>query len=129
MVTYRLLPDVVEGVGLGVDNLTLDLISPSTIVPQAASAAGHVNVLGHAVSLAIVESLNSSEELSILKEEISELHQQLSSVFWCLFPPWAIECFARRGNGEVDILLRSLLDGADDLFGGRVNDLKLLAVD
>lgn len=43
-------------------------------------------------------------------------------------PPLAIEGLPRGGNGNVDILLGGLGDGADDLLGGGVDDLEGLLV-
>jgi hypothetical protein len=127
--TYGLLADVVELVGWGVNHLTLDLVCPATIVPQATGAAGHVSVPGHAECLAVVQSLNRSKEVGVLLEELGELHEELSTVLGCLLSPWAVEGFAGSGDGEVDILLRCLLDSADDLLGGGVDDVEGLAID
>jgi hypothetical protein len=41
----------------------------------------------------------------------------------------ALECLAGGCNGNVDIFLSRFVDGADDFFGGRVDDLEGLAVD
>ena len=127
--TDRLLPDVVEGIGACVDNFTLDLVCPTTVVPQAASGSRNVDALGHAEGLAVVESLDSSEQVCVLLEEIGELHEKLSAVLGGLLPPWALEGLACGGDSDVDILLGSLLDGADDLLGRGVDDLEGLAVD
>lgn len=126
--TYGLLADVVEGIGGGVNNLALDLVGPTTIVSQATSASSDIDVLGHVVGLAVVQSLNSSQEFSILLEELSKLDKELATVLWGLFPPWSIESFAGGSNSDVDVLLRGLLNSANDLLGGRVDDVECLTV-
>ena len=103
--THWLLADVVEGVRCGVNNLALDLVGPSTVVSQAASAAGHVDILGHAESFAIVQSLNRGEEVGILLKELGKLDKKLSTVLWGFFPPWSVEGFAGSSDGDIDILL------------------------
>lgn len=127
--TYGLLADVVELVGCSIDDLALNLVGPAAIVSQAASAAGNIDVLGHAEGLAVVQCLDCSEEVGILLKELGEFHEKLSAVLGCLFSPWAVEGFACGGDGNVDILLGCLLDGTDNLLGGRVNDVEGLAVD
>lgn len=112
-----------------VDDFALDLVGPSSVVSQTASTAGNIDVLGHAVGFSIVESLDGGEELSVLQEEVGELDEELSTVLGCLLPPWAVEGLAGSSDGNVDILLGGLLDGADDLLGGRVDDVEGLAVD
>jgi hypothetical protein len=126
--TDRLLADVIEGVGACVDDLTLDLVCPATVVPQAASGGRDIDALGHTKGLSVVESLNSSEQVGIFFEKVGELHEKLSTVLGSLFPPWAIEGFACGIDGDIDILLGSLLDRADNFLGRGVDDLKRLAI-
>jgi len=125
--THWLLPDVVEGVGVGVDNLALDLVCPTTVVSEAASAESNVS-LGHGEGLAVVQALYSGQCVEVLLEEIGELGQELASILWGLLPPWALEGFAGSGHCNVDILLGGLVDRGDDLLVGGVDDLEGLAV-
>lgn len=126
--TYGLLLDVVESIGACVDDLALDLVCPTTVVSQAARCSSDVT-LGHCEGFAVVERLNSSEEIDILVKEVRELDQQLATVAGGNLPPWALECLASGGNGNVNVLLRGLMDLADDLLVGRVDDVELLAID
>jgi hypothetical protein len=126
--TNRLLADVVEAVGCCVDDLALNLVGPSSVVPQATSSGGNIDVLGHAEGLAVVESLDGSNEVGILLEQIGKLVKQLSPVLWCLLSPWAVEGFAGGSNSDVNILLGGLLNTADDLLSGGVDNIKGLAV-
>jgi hypothetical protein len=111
--TDGLLLDVVESVGGGVNDLALDLVRPTTVVPQAADAHADVD-LGHGDGLAVVERLNRGEQVQVLLEQVGELHEKSATVLWGLFPPWALEGLACGGDGNVDILLRGLLDRGDD---------------
>ena len=126
--TYGLLADVVECVGCCVDDLTLDLVGPASVVPQATSGSGNINVLGHGEGLAVVESLDSGEKVGILEEQVSKLDQKLATVLGCLLPPGTVEGLAGSLNSDVDILLGRLLNACDNLLCGRVDDLKGLSV-
>jgi len=126
--TNRLLADVVECVGCCVDDLALDLIGPTSVVPQTSSGSRYIDVLGHAEGLAVVEGLDSSEKVGILEEQVGKLDKKLSAVLGCLLPPWPVESLAGRLNGDVNILLAGLLDVCDNLFCGRVDNLECLAV-
>lgn len=62
-------------------------------------------------------------------EESGELVEQLASLLRGLLAPWSLECLSRGGDGDVHVFLTGLVDGADDLFGGWVDDLEGLAFD
>lgn len=64
----------------------------------------------------------------MLLEEICKLAEQLSSVLGCLLSPATLKSLAGGGNGNVDILLGSLVDGANNGLVGGVDDLEGLAV-
>lgn len=66
--TYGLLADVVECVGCRIDNLALNLVGPTSVVPQTSSSSCYIDVLSHAEGLAVVESLDSGEKVGILEE-------------------------------------------------------------
>lgn len=126
--TYGFLSCVCEGVLVGIDNLALDLVGPASVVSQASS--DHTNItLGHTKSLAIVERLNSSDEVQVLLNQIGELNQQLASVLWCLLSPCSLECLAGSSYCNIDILLGGLGDRADNFLGGGVDGLECLSVD
>jgi hypothetical protein len=84
--TNGLLLDVVESVRSGVDNLSGNLVRPTTIVPQAANTHADVH-LRHGNSLAIVERLDRREELEVLLKQVGEIGEQLATVLGCLLPP------------------------------------------
>lgn len=125
--TYWLLPCVCEGVWVGVDGLTLDLVGPSTVVPQAGEGSSHIT-LGHGDGLSVVERLDGSQLVEVGLHQLGQLDQQLATVLRCNLAPWAIKGLPRGGDGNVDILLSGLGNGADDLLSGGVDDLEGLLV-
>lgn len=114
-------------VWVGVDNLALNLVGPAGVVVEGTNAHADID-LGHGDSLAVVESLNGCEEVEVLLEKVCELVEELSTVLWGLTSPWAVECFAGSGDGDVYILLGGLGYGADHLFGGWVDGLESASV-
>jgi len=126
--TNGLLLDIVEGVWASIGDLAFNLVCPAAIISQAANAHADID-LGHVGSLAVIERLNGCKKVEVLLEEIGELDEELSSVLWGLFPPWALEGFAGGLDGNIDILLGGLLDGAGYALVGGVDDLEGLAVD
>lgn len=127
MRTYRLLLDVRESLEVGLADLAVDLIGPTTIVSQSRGAVGNIG-LGHGDRLSVVKRLDSGEQIGVLLELERQVHEQLAAVLGSDFPPLALESLAGSGNGKVDILLGGLMHGADNLFGGGVDDLEGLAV-
>jgi len=125
--THWLLPDVVESVWCGVDDLALDLVCPTTVVSQAASGEADVT-LGHGQGLSVVERLNGAESVNVGLEEVGQLGKHLATVTWGDLPPGTLESLACSGDSDIDILLGTLVNGADDLLGGRVDGLEGLAV-
>ena len=126
--TYGLLADVVECVGCCVDNLALNLVGPTSVVPQTSSSSSYIDVLGHGEGLAVVEGLDSGEKIGILEEQVGKLDKKLSAVLGCLLPPGPVEGLAGRLDGDVNILLAGLLDLCDNLFCGRVDNVESLAI-
>jgi len=101
---------------VGVDDLTLDLICPSTVVPQA--AGGHTDIdIGHGHGLSIVQGLESGQLFGISLDQLRELDEEFASLFWGNLPPCGVKGLSCRGDGNVDILLGGFVDGADDFFG------------
>ena len=121
--TNGLLLDVVESVGSSVDDLAGDLVRPTTVVSEAADAHADVN-LGHGDGLAVVERLNSSEQVEVLLEQVGELHKKSATVLRGLFPPRALKGLACGGDGDVDILLGGLLDRGDYALVGGVDNIE-----
>jgi hypothetical protein len=126
--SYRLLLGVVEGIRRSLDDLALDLVCPSTVVPQATGTGTDI-ALGHGDGLAIVQRLDGGEEVDVLLKQIGELVEVLSALLGGYLPPRAFEGFPRGRYGDVDVLLGGLRYGADDRLVGGVNDLERLAVD
>lgn len=53
-ITYGLLADIVESIGCGVNNLALNLVCPTAVVPQAAGTSANIT-LSHGDGLSIVQ--------------------------------------------------------------------------
>lgn len=115
-------------IGVGVHNLTLDLVCPTSVVSQAAGSSSDIT-LGHAEGLSVVQRLNSGEEVGVLVEEVGKLVKELATVTGGNLPPHFLEALAGSCYCDVDILLSGLLNLADDLLVGGVDDIELLAVD
>lgn len=108
--------------------LALDLIGPTTIVPYGTNDGTKITT-GHVDGLAIVEGLDGGQEICVLLQKVGQLQQHATSLVGCCLLPWALECLASSGNGDIYIFLGGLVDLADDLLGGGVDDIELLLVD
>lgn len=116
-----------EHVWADVESLSLDLVCPTSIVPYAADDGGDVS-LCHGDGLAIVQRLDRGKQVSVLLEEVGQLQQVQTPLLGCRVPPYALKGLSGSGDRSIDIFLGSLVDGADDLLGRRVDDLELLLV-
>jgi hypothetical protein len=126
--THRLLLDVVERVVRRVHDLSLNLIRPSAIVPQAAGAGANI-ALCKRQRLAVVQRLDGGELQQVALKQVRELDQHAAAVARADLAPGALKGVARGLDGEVDIFLGCFLDRADDGLIGRVDDLEALALD
>lgn len=73
-VTYRLLPRIVEGIGVGLDGFARDLVGPATVVSETARTHADID-FGHAEGFAIVQRLNRRQELEVFFEQIGQLRE------------------------------------------------------
>ena len=71
---------------IGVNDLALDLVGPSTVISQAASDHRNIN-LGHAKGLSIVQGLESSQLVGISVDQLRELDEVAASLFWSDLAP------------------------------------------
>lgn len=126
--TYGLGAGVGECVGVDIDGLALDLVGPAGVVTKGVDGHGHV-AAGHGDGLAVVERLDGGQEVEVLLGDVGELVQHGAALFRGDPAPLALEGLAGGSDGDVDILLGGLGDGADDLLGRGVDDLKGLLVD
>ena len=126
--TERLLSGVVERVGGDIDGLALNLIGPTAVVADGANDGANI-ATGHGDGLAIVERLNSGEEVEVLLDQVGELQEVDTTLLGSDLAPGTLESLAGSLNGNIDILLGGLVDGADDLLGSGVDDLEGLFLD
>lgn len=113
-ITYSLLAGVRESLVVGINSLSLDLIGPSTVVSQDASDHSNV-VLGQRDGLSVVQRLDSGKGIKVLLDQLGELDEKLATVLWADLRPWSFERGAGSLDGNVDILLGGLGDGANNL--------------
>lgn len=118
---------VVQGLRVGVDGLTMDLVGPATIVAQATGSGSDIT-LGHGDRLAIVQGFDGHQDLGITLEKVGELGQHAATGGRSDLAPFALEGLASSSNGGVHILLRGLIDGDNGLLGGGVDGLESLAI-
>ena len=123
-----LVAGVGQRVGVGVDDLAVDLVGPAAVVSEAAGGVGDVGQ-GHGQRLSVVQSLNTGEGLRVLLKQVRELGQHAAALGRGDLCPGAVEGLAGGGDGDVDILLGRLLHGADGLFVVGVDGLERVAVD
>lgn len=116
-----------EHVWADVEGLSLNLVCPTSIVPYAADDGGNIS-LRHRDGLAIVQRLDRGKQVSVLLEEVGQLQQVQTPLLGCGVPPYALKSLSGGSDRNVDIFLGTLVDGADDLLGRRVDDLELLLV-
>ena len=124
---YRLIFRIVEVVGVCVDSVTGDLVGPSTVVPNATRDGLDITPR-HGNRLSVVERLDGSQEVGVLVNEVGESGKQNTPLLGRNSLPFTVEGLPRRRYRQVDILLGGLVDGADDLLGGGVDDLEGLLV-
>lgn len=114
-----------EHVWVDVDGLALDLVCPSTVVPYAADSGTNVS-LRQCDGLSVVQGLNGSKELGVLLHKVCQLQEQETPLLRRCRPPAALKGLPGRGDGDIDIFLCALTDGADDFLGRGVDNLDLL---
>lgn len=126
--TNGLVAGVGEGLVVGVNGLTVDLVGPATIVAQALGSGANIP-LGHGDRLAVVQGLDGGQDVSIALEQVSQLGQEAAALVRSDVTPGALEGLAGSRNGNVDILLRSFVNGNNRLLVGGVDGLEGLAFD
>lgn len=125
--TNGLVAGVGEGLGVGVNRLTVDLVGPAGVVTDTAQSVGQVD-LGHGEGLAVVEGLNGGDRVNVALNQVGQLVQETATVGGGNPTPFALVGLAGSGHSNVDILLVGLVDGSDDLLVGGVNGLEGLAL-
>jgi len=125
--TDGLVAGVGESLGVGVNSLTSDLISPATVVAETAGSVGNVD-LGHSDGLSVIKSLNGSDGVHITLEEVGELGEHTATFGGNHLLPGTLEGLASCLHSNVDILLGSLVDGGNGLLVGGVQGFEGLAI-
>lgn len=123
-----LVAGVVEGFRVGVDDLAVDLIGPTTVVPDASGRVGDVD-LGDGVGLAVVEGFDGSEDVAVLFHQVSQLDKHAAPVSRGDMLPGPVEGGPGSSDSDIDVLLGGLVDGSDGFLVVGVNGLEAAAVD
>jgi hypothetical protein len=110
------------------DSLSVDLVSPTTVVSEDGSSLVNVESLGDGKGLSIVERLEGSENVDISLHQGSDLHEVLASLgSGAVGTPSSVECLVGGIKGDIDIRAETFRDLDEDLAGGRVVDAVLSA--
>lgn len=125
--TNGLVTGVGEGLGVGVNSLTVDLVGPAGVVTDAAQSVGKVD-LGHGEGLAVIEGLNGGESINVTLNQVGQLVQETATVGGSNPAPFTLVGLAGGGHSDVDILLVGLVDGGDNLLVGGVDGVEGLAL-
>mmetsp|Transcript_34092 Transcript_34092/g.61455 ORF Transcript_34092/g.61455 Transcript_34092/m.61455 type:complete len:545 (-) Transcript_34092:51-1685(-) len=111
---------LVEGVGhvraVDGDGLAVDLVGPSGVVAEVVNGERHIGDARDVEGLAVVESLEASERLSVGLQGVGELVDETTALF--AGHPWPgalIEGLAGGLDGQVDVSRVTLRD-TEDLF-------------
>jgi hypothetical protein len=125
--TYGFLSRVREDIWVSVYHRAFNLICPATIVSEACSHGCNV-IFGYFKCLSIVKRFNGTQEIKVLFNQGGERDHQLSSLLGSHPFPGPFECLARCRYGDIDVLLCSLMNRCNYLFGRRIDDLDGLAI-
>lgn len=123
-----LMAGVVEGLGIGVDNLAVDLVCPAAIVSDTAGSVGNVD-LSDGEGLAVVKGLDGSQGIAMLFHQVSQLDEHAATICWGDMFPGSVEGGTGSGDGDIDVLFCGLVDGGDGLFVVGVDGVKGPALD
>lgn len=126
--TDGLMSSIGHVVRVRVNRLTRNLVCPTAVVADASRRVGDVD-LGEEERLAVVEGLNGGEDISIPLHQVGQLDQHATPVGWGRVLPAALECLAGSSDGNIHILLRSLMDGDNGLLIVGVDSLEGLVLD
>jgi hypothetical protein len=106
-----------------VNDLTVDLVSPTGKVTVAANASCDIIVSGNGNGLSVVDGFESSKLVLITLHEISQLVDQDTTVSGSDLGPDVLVRGIGGFNGSIHIFLGSAVNLANDLFSGGVNGL------
>ncbi len=128
--TDRLVTSVVETLVVDLHDLSVVLVSPTTVVAEVGGDGSDIEALGNGESLAVVERLDSGELVNVLLNEVGELHKKLAtSITGRVLTPDGLESLTSGLDSDIDILGGSLGDLTNLFSGGRVDGGEGLAVE
>lgn len=104
-----------------VNDLTMDLVGPTSEVTVAANASRDIIVSGNGEGLSVIDGFESSKLILITLHKISQLVDQDTTVSGSYLGPDVLVRGIGSFNGSVDIFLSSAVNLANDLFSGWVD--------
>lgn len=119
---------VVQAGRICVNGLTHNLIGPTTVIAKAVRASLDIT-LGELCSFAVIQGLDTGEDVNVFFKEIGELGQQATSLGGGDVFPGTVEGLASGLDSDIDIFFGSFVDTGNDFFVVRVDGLEGLAVD
>ena len=105
------------------NNLAVDLVRPSTVVPKCSGRFDNVEGLGSAESFAVVESFKRSKDIKVPLHQLGNLNEVLSSLeTGDAETPRVVESIVGDLDGLVNVGLQSLGNFGKDLACSGVVD-------
>lgn len=120
--------DIIEGIGIAVDHLALDLVGPPGIIPDAPCGRGDVP-LGHTEGFAIIKRFDRRKLFQVLFQQIGELGEVFATIPRSDLFPGTFKGLSCGLDGDIDIFLSRFVDGDYWLFGRRIDSIECFAID
>jgi hypothetical protein len=107
---------VCEVAFLRLDDLPVDLVRPTSVIPERADRQPEVHSFSAGEGLASVESLDRSQFIEVLFHEVGKLVEELATFFTGnLEAPSIFEGLLGADDGFVNVLGCPLINGSEDL--------------
>lgn len=101
----------------------MDLVGPSTVVPECSSRFGNIEGLSSVESFAIVEGFKRSKDIKVSLHQLGKLDEVLSSLkTGNAKTPRVLESFVGGLDGLVNVGFQSFGNFGKDLASSRVVD-------
>ena len=112
-----------------INSLPIDLIRPTSIVPENRNSLRHILSKNNIERLAIVPRINGGQNVLVTLAKITQLPEQDTSLLWCEVSPFRTSLEGCSGCGDccVDVLLASGFYFGDDGLVVWVDGLDLLS--
>ena len=103
-----------EFVGVGVDDLTMDLVGITAVIAQTADDFGNVHIQGDTIWFAVIPCFDGREGLLVRFNQVAQFDEKVATVCGGHVAPFlGFEGFACGRNGDVHIFGSGSEDGGD----------------